>query len=70
MIVHVTHGICAVRMAADMTLLPQTTSEIREACPSPSSFILQDVDTGIVTIVYYLLNNFFCTLISRMVPDN
>lgn len=59
MIVHVTHGICAVRMAADMTLLRQKTSEMREACPSPSSFTLQDVDTGIVTIVYYLLNNFF-----------
>ena len=57
MIVHVTHGICAVRMAANMTLFPQTTftAEIREVCPFPSSFTLQDVDTGIVTIVYYLL---------------
>jgi len=55
MIVYVIHGICAVRMAANRTLFPKTTAEIREVCPFPSSFTLQDVDTGIVAIVYYLL---------------
>ena len=50
---HVIHGICAVRMAANMTLVPRTTPGIQEVCPSPSSFhTLQDVDTGIVTILH------------------
>ena len=52
---HVTRGICAVRMAADMTPLPQTTPGIPEICPSPSSFhTLQGIDKGVVTIVYII----------------
>ena len=53
------HGICAVRMAANMTLVPRTTPGIQEVCPSPSSFhTLQDADTGIASYYITLLTVF------------